>query len=84
MIERIVLRRTCEAVDRFTTCATIRRPRRIGAVAAASSCQREDDTEEVVRKRYDEYLRKTAPLLDVLPEEAGSCVPSTGSARWTK
>ena len=26
--------------------------------------QRQDDTEEVVRKRYDEYLAKTAPLLD--------------------
>jgi adenylate kinase len=26
--------------------------------------QRKDDTEEVVRKRYDEYLAKTAPLLD--------------------
>jgi adenylate kinase len=26
--------------------------------------QRQDDTEEVVRKRFDEYLAKTAPLLD--------------------
>jgi len=26
--------------------------------------QRQDDTEEVVRKRYEEYLNKTAPLLD--------------------
>jgi adenylate kinase len=26
--------------------------------------QRADDTEEVVRKRFDEYLAKTAPLLD--------------------
>ena len=37
MIERIVLRRTCEVVDRFTTCATIRRPRRSVAAAAVSS-----------------------------------------------
>jgi adenylate kinase len=26
--------------------------------------QRPDDTEEVVRKRFDEYMQKTAPLLD--------------------
>jgi adenylate kinase len=26
--------------------------------------QRADDTEEVVRKRYEEYLTKTAPILE--------------------
>ena len=65
MIERVVNRRVCE------TCGHIYHlrynpppsPDRCGNCGGAL-VQRKDDTEEVVRTRNQEYLSKTAPLLD--------------------
>ena len=64
MILRVVERRNCE------TCGHIYHlrynpppsPTTCGA-CGGRLVQRKDDTEEVVRKRHEEYLAKTAPLL---------------------
>ena len=64
MIDRVVLRRTCERCGHIYHL-------RYNPPPAPDSCgqcggklvQRADDTEEVVRKRYEEYLAKTAPIL---------------------
>jgi adenylate kinase len=64
MIERVVHRRTCESCGHIYHL-------RYNPPPSPSTCgkcggklvQRKDDTEEVVRKRNDEYLEKTAPIL---------------------
>jgi adenylate kinase len=64
MIERVVQRRSCESCGHIyhlrynpppspTTCGN----------CGGKLVQRKDDTEEVVRKRNEEYLAKTAPIL---------------------
>jgi adenylate kinase len=65
MIERIVHRRTCEACGQIYHLRYNPPP----SPDACGNCggklvQRADDTEEVVRKRYQEYLEKTAPILE--------------------
>jgi adenylate kinase len=65
MIERIVLRRTCEGCGQIYHLRYNPPP----SQDACGKCggklvQRADDTEEVVRKRYQEYLEKTAPILE--------------------
>lgn len=65
MIERAVGRRSCQ------NCGHVYHLR-YNPPPSPDTCgecggpliQRADDTEETVRKRYDEYLAKTAPLLD--------------------
>lgn len=64
MIDRVVLRRTCEACGHIYHLRYNPPP----APDACGACggklvQRKDDTEEVVRKRNEEYLEKTAPIL---------------------
>jgi adenylate kinase len=64
MIERVVQRRTCESCGHIYHLRYNPPP----APATCGNCggklvQRKDDTEEVVRKRNDEYLAKTAPIL---------------------
>jgi adenylate kinase len=64
MIERVVHRRSCESCGHIYHL-------RYNPPPSPDSCgncggklvQRKDDTEEVVRKRNDEYLAKTAPIL---------------------
>lgn len=65
MIERIVHRRTCESCGQIYHLRYNPPP----SPDACGNCggklvQRADDTEEVVRKRYQEYLEKTAPILE--------------------
>jgi len=65
MIERVVLRRTCEGCGQIYHLRYNPPP----SQGACGKCggklvQRADDTEEVVRKRYEEYLTKTAPILE--------------------
>jgi adenylate kinase len=64
MIERIVLRRTCEACGQIYHLRYNPPPSPDKCRCGGKLVQRDDDKEEVVRKRYDEYLAKTAPLLD--------------------
>jgi adenylate kinase len=64
MIERIVLRRTCEACGQIYHLRYNPPPSPDRCSCGGKLVQRQDDTEEVVRKRFDEYLAKTAPLLD--------------------
>ena len=64
MIERVVHRRSCEACGHIYHLRYNPPP----SPDACGNCggklvQRKDDTEEVVRKRNDEYLDKTAPIL---------------------
>lgn len=65
MIDRVVLRRTCEGCGQIYHLRYNPPP----SQDACGKCggklvQRADDTEEVVRKRFQEYLEKTAPILD--------------------
>jgi adenylate kinase len=64
MIERIVLRRSCEACGQIYHLRYNPPPSPDRCSCGGKLVQRQDDTEEVVRKRFDEYLAKTAPLLD--------------------
>ena len=64
MIERVVNRRTCETCGQIYHLRYNPPPSRDRCGCGGKLVQRQDDTEEVVRKRYDEYLAKTAPLLD--------------------
>lgn len=65
LVARAVGRRTCE------TCGHIYHlkynpppsPGLCGQCGGTNLVQRKDDTEEVVRKRFEEYLAKTEPLL---------------------
>jgi adenylate kinase len=63
MIERIVHRRTCEACGHIYHLRYNPPPSPDLCSCGGKLVQRKDDTEEVVRKRYEEYLAKTAPLL---------------------
>ena len=65
MIERATGRRVCQKCGhvyhlRYNPPPS---PETCG-VCGGPLMQRKDDTEETVRKRYNEYLEKTAPLLD--------------------
>jgi adenylate kinase len=65
MIDRVVLRRTCDRCGHIYHLRYNPPP----SQDACGQCggklvQRADDTEEVVRKRYEEYLAKTAPILE--------------------
>jgi adenylate kinase len=65
MIDRVVYRRTCEGCGQIYHLRYNPPP----SEGACGKCggklvQRADDTEEVVRKRYEEYLAKTAPILE--------------------
>lgn len=64
MIDRVVQRRTCESCGQIYHLRYNPPP----SQDACGNCggklvQRKDDSEEVVRKRNDEYLAKTAPIL---------------------
>src|SRR3954447_5672004 len=63
MIERIVHRRTCEVDGQIYHLRYNPPPAPDRCRCGGKLVQRQDDTEEVVRKRYEEYLQKTAPLL---------------------
>lgn len=64
-VRRISGRRSCPVCQRIYH-VEFDPPRVAGRCDAdgAELIQREDDKEEVVRRRYQEYLRKTAPLVD--------------------
>jgi len=64
MIERVVHRRTCEACGHIYHLRYNPPPSPDRCACGGKLVQRQDDTEAVVRKRNDEYLSKTAPLLD--------------------
>lgn len=64
MIERIVHRRSCESCGQIYHLRYNPPPSPDACGACGGKLvQRKDDTEEVVRKRNDEYLAKTAPIL---------------------
>lgn len=65
MIDRVVARRTCEACGHIYHLRYNPPPSQDACGACGGKLvQRKDDTEEVVRKRNEEYLEKTAPILD--------------------
>lgn len=64
MIERVVHRRSCEACGQIYHLKYNPPPSPDRCSCGGRLVQRADDTEEVVRKRNDEYLAKTAPLLE--------------------
>jgi adenylate kinase len=65
MIERIVLRRTCEGCGQIYHLRYNPPPSQdVCGKCGGKLVQRADDTEEVVRTRYQEYLEKTAPILE--------------------
>lgn len=63
MIERITQRRSCQVCGQIYHLSYTPPPASGRCRCGGALVQREDDTEEVVRKRYEEYLAKTAPLL---------------------
>jgi adenylate kinase len=64
MILRIVDRRSCEDCGQIYHLRYNPPPSpTVCGVCGGRLVQRKDDTEEVVRKRHEEYLAKTAPLL---------------------
>jgi adenylate kinase len=64
MIERVVHRRSCESCGQIYHLKYNPPPSPDLCSCGGKLVQRKDDTEEVVRKRFDEYWAKTAPLLD--------------------
>lgn len=64
MIERVVHRRSCESCGQIYHLKYNPPPSPDRCSCGGKLVQRKDDTEEVVRKRFGEYLAKTAPLLD--------------------
>jgi len=64
IVERIAKRRTCESCGQIYHLRYNPPPSPDRCSCGGKLVQRQDDTEEVVRKRYEEYLSKTAPLLD--------------------
>jgi adenylate kinase len=64
MLERITQRRSCQACGQIYHLGYNPPPSPGRCSCGGALVQREDDKEEVVRKRYEEYLTKTAPLLD--------------------
>lgn len=63
MIDRIVERRSCKACGQIYHMRYNPPPSPTKCKCGGKLVQRKDDTEEVVRKRNQEYLEKTAPLL---------------------
>jgi adenylate kinase len=64
MIDRVVLRRTCESCGQIYHLRYNPPPSQgVCGACGGKLVQRKDDTEEVVRTRNDEYLAKTAPIL---------------------
>jgi adenylate kinase len=64
MIQRIVQRRMCQGCGQIFHLRYNPPPSPDKCSCGGELIQRKDDTEEVVRKRNEEYLEKTAPLLD--------------------
>jgi adenylate kinase len=64
MIDRIVERRMCQGCGQIFHLRYNPPPSPDKCTCGGELIQRKDDTEEVVRKRNQEYLDKTAPLLD--------------------
>ena len=64
MIERVVHRRTCDTCGHIYHLRYNPPPSPDRCECGGKLVQRQDDNEAVVRKRNDEYLSKTAPLLD--------------------
>jgi adenylate kinase len=64
MIDRIVERRMCQGCGQIFHLRYNPPPSPTKCTCGSELIQRKDDTEEVVRKRNQEYLEKTAPLLD--------------------
>lgn len=65
MIERATGRRTCQKCGHVYHLRYNPPPSPdLCGVCGGTLVQRKDDTEETVRTRYDEYLQKTAPLLE--------------------
>jgi adenylate kinase len=64
IIDRISNRRTCDSCGQIYHLRYNPPPSPDRCSCGGKLVQRQDDTEEVVRKRYEEYLSKTAPLLD--------------------
>jgi adenylate kinase len=64
MIQRIVQRRMCQGCGQIYHLRYNPPPSPDKCKCGGELIQRKDDTEEVVRKRNEEYLEKTAPLLD--------------------
>jgi adenylate kinase len=69
MIERIVHRRSCEACGQIYHLRYNPPPSPDRCSCGGKLVQRPDDTEEVVRKRHQEYLSLTAPLLGYYGEK---------------
>lgn len=63
LIERIVWRRTCETCGQIWHLRYNAPPSPDRCTCGGKLVQRKDDTEEVVRKRFEEYRAKTEPLL---------------------
>ena len=63
-LDRIVDRRSCDACGQIYHLRYNPPPLPDRCRCGGKLVQREDDREEVVRKRHEEYLAKTAPLLD--------------------
>jgi adenylate kinase len=64
MIDRVVMRRTCESCGQIYHLRYNPPPSQAACgVCGGKLVQRKDDSEEVVRTRNDEYLAKTAPIL---------------------
>jgi len=64
MIDRVIYRRVCEPCGHIYHLRYNPPPSPDRCTCGGALTQRQDDTEEVVRKRNEEYLSKTAPLLD--------------------
>jgi adenylate kinase len=64
LVERITGRRSCETCGQVYHLRYNPPPSRDRCSCGGQLVQRSDDTEEVVRKRYDEYKAKTEPVLD--------------------
>jgi adenylate kinase len=63
-IDRAVGRRSCESCGQIYHLRYNPPPSPGRCSCGGKLVQRKDDTEEVVRKRHEEYLANTAPLLD--------------------
>lgn len=66
LIERLVNRRSCPACGEIYNIKTMK----LSDVEKCEKCgeklvRRDDDTEEVARKRFDTYFAQTAPLIDL-------------------
>lgn len=73
IVERITYRRTCESCGQIYHLRYNPPPSPDLCSCGGKLVQRKDDTEEVVRTRYEEYLSKTAPLLDYYRKKKVLC-----------